>query len=640
MAASATGISQYSQRCLTSTLFVCYGRRRDPWQTLLKELVLLWITLMPTHFQERPFDLRIAWSDAKSSVVCRGSVVWGRVTGLLSNVVANLIHIGWNPVSFSEWVDPDGDTWSLGTSEDSAKSINPALLIYKIQDSAAQILWSKASSHHLGAGLDRGFAFSYTMTILHKFRKEKRYDWAAALETIMCGACWPPSRKADAGLVPQAENVCKFCGHEGVDDFHQFWGCPSLDSSEWPEVKATQYLVPRAKVEGVKYPCLWLRGLLPSNLCVEEPIPPPIDHLQLYVYDPHSLTPDPHVWPPGLYGTDGSGGELSAYPELRRVGCGVSRVDCTAGGGFDVIWSANFALPGDVQTVPRGELFAICIVVEHVSHGIVTICSDSLINIDLFNKGLNFAVGTSNGDLWRRIRDAIQAKSLTLRLHWVQGHLDKVAPVQHFPEIHVALNFAADVMADSIAARIQHPMHVSSGVLFHVRLVKRIQLRLCRILISHLEKVTYDKKIKIPLGIQDALDMSPHCLVPFANGWKCLHCGGSTSRKAASHISWLMSSCFQQPFDDSLCSVPVPSWHQLHIGTNVVHSSHVVHSVKGVAFCTKCGHFGSKKIVKLAQPCSGHTTAASATHLLKLKQGQLPTKSMTWPLPPQARKAD
>ena len=117
---------------------------------------------------------------------------------------------------------------------------------------------------------------------------------------------------------------------------------------------------------------------------------------------------------------------------------------------------------------------------------------------------------------------AIQAKSLTLRLHWVQGHLDKVAPVQHFPEIHVALNFAADVMADSIAARIQHPMHVSSGVLFQFRLVKRIQLRLCRILISHLEKVAYDKKIKIPLAprnrIQDALDMSPHCLVPFANG--------------------------------------------------------------------------------------------------------------------------
>ena len=36
--------------------------------------------------------------------------------------------------------------------------------------------------------------------------------------------------------------------------------------------------------------------------------------------------------------------------------------------------------------------------------------------------------------------------------------------------IHVALNFAADVMTDFIAARIQHPMHILSGVLLRCAL--------------------------------------------------------------------------------------------------------------------------------------------------------------------------
>ena len=75
-------------------LVVCYGKRRDPWQTLLKELILVWVKLMPVHFRDRPNDLRIAWSDAKQSLVTNGLVVWNRVSGLLSNVFCQLVVSG------------------------------------------------------------------------------------------------------------------------------------------------------------------------------------------------------------------------------------------------------------------------------------------------------------------------------------------------------------------------------------------------------------------------------------------------------------------------------------------------------------------------------------------------------------------
>jgi hypothetical protein len=68
MAAASTGISMKSQRCLTSCIFVCYGKRGDPWQRILKEQVMLYVHLMPSFFADSQLELAMAWSDAKRSV--------------------------------------------------------------------------------------------------------------------------------------------------------------------------------------------------------------------------------------------------------------------------------------------------------------------------------------------------------------------------------------------------------------------------------------------------------------------------------------------------------------------------------------------------------------------------------------------
>lgn len=224
MAASTTGVSMHSQRCLISTMFVCFGRRRDPWQVVVKELFLLWVKLVPQFFQDSPHDLRLAWSRARQDVVAAGQVRWSRVTGLMANVIANLALLSWEPRTFSEWMSPEGDVWSIPLLLTIVFS--PHLLIYALQDSCAAVLWKNALKHLNGSGREHGISFSHIMKQLFNYRHEHVFDRAAALETIMVGGCWPPHRRFIANMMsghqafmvqaPAAASMVLLLSSEGV----------------------------------------------------------------------------------------------------------------------------------------------------------------------------------------------------------------------------------------------------------------------------------------------------------------------------------------------------------------------------------------------------------------------------------------
>ena len=70
---------------------------------------------------------------------------------------------------------------------------------------------------------------------------------------------------------------------------------------------------------------------------------------------------------------------------------------------FTLEWGAHFPLVGIVQSVPRSELYAIVMVVSKVPGGNIYIVSDSEINVAMFYKTRNIALGSTNGDLWRTL---------------------------------------------------------------------------------------------------------------------------------------------------------------------------------------------------------------------------------------------
>ena len=97
-------------------------------------------------------------------------------------MVASVFSIGWNPVSFSQWIAPNGDTWSIPTV--SGFSFCLGHVVREMQDSASMILWAKAARHYNGKGLEQGIVFDFSMQLLKHYRKDGIYDRAAALETV------------------------------------------------------------------------------------------------------------------------------------------------------------------------------------------------------------------------------------------------------------------------------------------------------------------------------------------------------------------------------------------------------------------------------------------------------------------------
>ena len=104
-----------------------------------------------------------------------------------------------------------------------------------------------------------------------------------------------------------------------------------------------------------KYPCLWLRGLLPTALFAV-----PDQHGPSAIVIPHllgdiSLMPS-SGWVASTYFTDCSGGENGAHRTLRRCGIGIARLTVNDTTGFpSLLCGMHSCLPGDYQIVPRGS---------------------------------------------------------------------------------------------------------------------------------------------------------------------------------------------------------------------------------------------------------------------------------------------
>ena len=182
------------------------------------------------------------------------------------------------------------------------------------------------------------------------------------------------------------------------------------------------------------------------------------------------------------------------------------------------------------------------------------------------------------------------------------------------------------------------PLHFASGVLFHTKLVKQIQSRLARVLITSCPKMPYEKAIvptKPPApSLEDIVQASPHNLQLCGAEFRCLDCGGVATAASKHARLWLSSPCAPLPFDDRLRPVPVPGWYSIFISGSVPHSSHSLFSIKCITFCQTCGAFAAKKCRLLNRPCAGVCSPFCARALAKLRVGELPVPTMCWPRRP------
>ena len=336
--------------------------------------------------------------------------------------------------------------------------------------------------------------------------------------------------------------------------------------------------------------------------------------------------PLPH-WGSGTYYGDGSGGEYSSFPLIRRCGVGVCVIDSNG----NITGLASFNLPGEIQTVPRAEYFAFYYVIQQALIGaVIVFVTDHKPLFEVFNKGIETAKLCINHDLLVPIFKSIEDKSLQVTMKWMPSHRTEDTLPAGVSLTDLMGNNKADLMAGQAASRHCIDLNIAASVLFYSSLIKRIQKRLACILCSlpnRPKMVPRNPVVKDK--IEAVMHRSAHVCFTVNNRVHCARCKSNFSLHTPNLQDWLNSPCLAIGSDIDR-PIPIP-FDVVHIGKLVIHSSHKLRIYRGLIFCNKCGSISRySKLGLLAQICEPPKYYGS-NNLVRLNRGQLPINVDVWP---------
>jgi len=347
-ALSCSGITT-AGRCRTTALLVAYGINGTPQARIVRETIRDWFGMLrQAHSVPNMInDIRVAWARAKQHVIDNNNI--SCVKGIMSNVIYILNQAKWVPRTFDCWEDPQGSAWIIKDYKTA-----PDIVAAAITRSYLEVDLPRAAQHYNGLGMQEGIDADNTIRYLRTLKSDSNVDYGykAMLETIMSGAMWPATRIAS--IRPLFCTLCPRCQLEPETPLHTFWTCPCNKQIDEPIIQNTDKYIQYAVQEEHVYPCLWFRGILPKKF-TDINIPEPTDDLCVT-----HINPDNAHWSSGIYYGDASGGQHTQYNAIRRIGVGFILSDeegCT-------IHGAHFNLPGTVQTVTRGELFSLVVLIR------------------------------------------------------------------------------------------------------------------------------------------------------------------------------------------------------------------------------------------------------------------------------------
>ena len=663
--ASATGISAKG-RCATTAIAIALGPDKDPRITLPIQQADLWINLWRFDPTLRALSAR-HWKDALVRVKSKDGVGanWNMVLSPWTAFMAILLDQGWCLDDVARWKDPQGDDWipNFQAPKESFLQV--------IGSFASAAVWKNASASWQGKGLEHGVDWAASLALhnhLSATLLARRDDdntseqsnlvngvmdsqlevWSdhalTWLELLLTGGYWTNDRAAEVHGVPARCTRCR----AGLPEtpFHLLWGCEANAHIDDERVSSTQELIEQARNGLAEVPCLWLRGLLPRFLVpVNSPLPMEVD-LQYVGVWPGTW------WPPGCYHTDGSGGRFSRYTLIRRCGIGIAYMaqndedfSHAATGDPESLfkWGAFTALPGERQTVPRSELMAICIVLQHVNDGNTDIVTDCKNNANAFQRGKQYCLESEHADVWEDIWQILDDREISLSVRWSKGHADNPEVMAKYEVKPRDLfgNLCADALANRGSDAAEVSLQDSMTLLWHYSLVRRIQARAVVIMSSTLEgRTAAPARPKRPRELKmsrDALIMQSSHQVTLSRGvLHCHRCHTTSPVEQGAARRWLASQCVPNTalirtlVAGTTKPTAVPQGQMVIVSRQTIHHSHQLAVYRGLYFCTRCGYHGSKKLQKLTGECSGMVGKA-INRVLALRQGNLPSGLDSWP---------
>ena len=355
---------------------------------------------------------------------------------------------------------------------------------------------------------------------------------------------------------------------------------------------------------------------------------------------------------------DGSGGEHNS-PVLRRCGVGVAVLKP---GSSTCLWALGVPLPGQLQTVPRAELYAALYVLQHLDvsvPGPVCLISDSAITVAglqrIFDDPTAPFPDGPNFDLWFLVRarvcllcDALFVFSVRkIKSHLIDDPALWLRPA-YLPAFGCLRDIVGNHFAD-LAAGAAAAAHCLPSV--HVREYNEdlaqfhaVQLRLFTILKDIILSGPARPRRKSDVlvhraGLSRLVLQSSHVIRVHRNGLSCVRCfGGVATALKAPMEHFLATPCCPPPAIASSVCMPVRPLplltlpdQRVFVGARVMHSSHRLWHYRGLLICSTCGRFAAFRGRTLPAPCVGHRGPYGTHNWNRLLKGLLPRGCPAWP---------
>ena len=281
------------------------------------------------------------------------------------------------------------------------------------------------------------------------------------LETSLSAACWPAERLHRHGY--RESDLCGRCQLHSETLLHRYWCCPCNQHVEHASVAATAHLAQRAIAESSECPAFWLRGIPPTAAYPD--LEPP-DTVSCSVHGRFDALPAGVV-----FATDGSGGANTSDARLRRCGwsvCALSLAPCP-----DILAAAWGPLPGR-QTVPRAELYALCVLLALRPAEALTVHIDCFPVYQGWKAGQEACMkGSAMDDLWWLFWGLLRPRPGALLLLWCPSHTTPASVAQGLLSKEA---FLANAAADCLASRAAAAAQLSPDLVQRVREVDALVL--------------------------------------------------------------------------------------------------------------------------------------------------------------------
>ena len=446
---------------------------------------------------------------------------------------------------------------------------------------------------------------------------------AGALMAIGSGALWPPARIRDTIKGKEDMDVtCKWCGGGPHDEEHMCWKCPVMNSRRKASIRRTngKYFDHQTGEIGVGTPCYFMRGLMTEAWTTPSTAPEYFreqlgssesDATCLHKYEGAKT----HIY------TDGSGGENTSDPRLRRCGWSwiINRYQWQAEPSFVADFGQRGTMREDgpeAQTIPRAELEAIYHALRALRgapqiHEVI-IYSDGKAVVDGFSKGRELTLMGDMGALWYEVWEIYNtitnSGDVCIRVHKVKGHCSDPAIT---PVTHQKGNWCADFHAGKAVREV--PAKEAESILRKDRELWAIQERLIDILYLQEKRLVDPAEAteRPPRATQiDRATKAGHVVEKIDSHYYCMRCGQSWRPKDTKRFT-LMSrgDCLGLAMYDKNPDLgrpwTLPSGMRVQVGKGRTNRTHHMCWYKGVFFCRGGGHYGQEhhRILKLVQPC-------------------------------------